>query len=71
MENLLVYAIKPIQSGDYLYMDYAQTEDVLYKQFECSCASSNCRGWITGSKEQVNDNHPDYLKFIATRAYAV
>jgi hypothetical protein len=36
---------------DYLTMDYAQTEDVLYRQFPCSCGAENCRGWITGRKE--------------------
>jgi hypothetical protein len=35
-------------------MDYAETEDTLFKQFPCSCGSSNCRGWITGRKEMVN-----------------
>jgi hypothetical protein len=32
-------------------MDYAETEDVLFKQFPCSCAAPNCRGWITGRRE--------------------
>ena len=28
-------------------------EDVLFRQFPCSCGSENCRGWITGRKEQT------------------
>ncbi|WP_339138175.1 MAG: hypothetical protein WGN25_08090 [Candidatus Electrothrix sp. GW3-4] len=32
-------------------MDYAETEDVLFKQFPCSCGSPACRLWITGRKE--------------------
>lgn len=51
MKNLRVYAIKDIKANDYLLMDYAQTEDVLFKQFPCSCGAENCRGWITGRKE--------------------
>jgi len=55
MQSLLVYATKSIRPNDYLYMDYAQTEDVLYKQFPCSCGSRNCRGWITGKNETTGD----------------
>lgn len=51
MKDLRVYAVKDIQANDYLTMDYAQTEDVLFKQFPCSCGAANCRGWITGRKE--------------------
>jgi len=53
MENLVVHAIRDIRPGDFLYMDYAQTEDVLFRQFPCSCGSENCRGWIAGRKEQI------------------
>jgi SET domain-containing protein len=51
MKNLLVFATKDIRPMEYLYMDYAQTEDYLYKQFPCSCGAKNCRGWITGRKQ--------------------
>lgn len=61
MKNLLVYAVKDIQSDEYLFMDYAQTEDVLFKQFPCSCGSENCRGWITGRKEQVSGCIPELM----------
>lgn len=61
MKSMLVHAVRDIHSGDYLYMDYAQTEDVLYRQFPCSCGSENCRGWITGRKEQLVECMPDIL----------
>lgn len=51
MENLTVTAVQDIPANSYLYMDYAQTEDVLYRQFPCSCGSIHCRGWIVGRKE--------------------
>lgn len=51
MKSLLVYATKDINPMDYLLMDYAQTEDYLYKQFPCTCGAENCRGWITGRKQ--------------------
>lgn len=51
MKNMTVTALKDIEANSYLYMDYAETEDYLFKQFPCSCGASNCRGWITGRKE--------------------
>ena len=51
MHNMTVTALQNIPSNTFLYMDYAQTEEVLYKQFPCSCGSEACRGWITGSLE--------------------
>ncbi len=51
MRNMTVTALQHIPANSFLYMDYAQTEEVLYKQFPCSCGSEACRGWITGSLE--------------------
>ena len=53
MANLTVTALQDIAANSYLYMDYAETEDYLFKQFPCSCGASNCRGWITGRKEML------------------
>ncbi len=51
MVTLTVTALRDITANSFLYMDYAETEDVLYKQFPCSCGAPNCRGWVTGRKE--------------------
>jgi hypothetical protein len=76
MKKLLVYAVKDINATEYLTMDYAQTEDILYKQFPCSCGAENCRGWITGRKElpgadavlrngfRLPDNHFDECQTV-------
>jgi SET domain-containing protein len=53
MKNLTVTALQDIPANSYLYMDYAETEDHLFKQFPCSCGASNCRGWIGGRKDIV------------------
>jgi len=45
--------LKDIPANSFLYMDYAETEDYLFKQFPCSCGSHNCRGWITGKNERL------------------
>ena len=62
MKNLKVYAVKPIKSNDYLLMDYAQTEEYLFKQFPCGCGAHNCRGWITGNKESSDSAETDFQR---------
>ncbi|MCL1980951.1 MAG: SET domain-containing protein-lysine N-methyltransferase [Proteobacteria bacterium] len=66
MVNLLVVALKDIAANTFLYMDYAETEDVLFKQFPCSCGADCCRGWITGRKEMINGEitAPQYLSHL-------
>jgi hypothetical protein len=54
MVDLTIVALKDIRANNFLYMDYAETEDILFKQFPCSCGSSNCRGWVTGRKEMIS-----------------
>lgn len=71
MANLLIYAIRDINPGDYILMDYAQTEDVLYRQFACACGAGNCRGWITGRKQSVDETDPVYQQFIQARDVAI
>jgi hypothetical protein len=52
MSRRLFVATKVINSGEIITMDYAQTEDVLFKSFFCSCGSSKCRGYVTGRLER-------------------
>ena len=53
MQKLEVWAIKAIKKNTYLYMDYKETEDYLYKTFECNCNASICRGIIRGKKDEI------------------
>lgn len=71
MKNLMVHALKPIKAYDFLYMDYAETEQKLYKQFPCSCGSAQCRGWITGYNEGINESDMQYQNFAQIRKIAV
>jgi hypothetical protein len=48
MKEMTVTALLDIPAGSYLYMDYAETEDRLFKQFPCSCGTNACRGWVCG-----------------------
>ena len=71
MKNMRVYAVRDIKPGDYILMDYAQTEDVLYRQFPCACGARNCRGWITGRKQPIDEADPLYQEFVQTQVAAV
>ncbi len=62
MNDFTIRAIKDIREGDALTMDYASTEDYLYRQFKCLCDSDNCRQWITGRREDVNEEGSLLLK---------
>lgn len=44
-------AVHPIQPGDFVTMDYAQTEDYLFRNFPCACGAVNCRREVLGRKQ--------------------
>ncbi|QEP42286.1 SET domain-containing protein-lysine N-methyltransferase [Ectothiorhodospiraceae bacterium BW-2] len=62
MQSFEVWALGDIDAQSALTMDYAATEDVLYRQFRCLCGSPNCRHWVTGRKEQINEQGLTYLQ---------
>lgn len=68
MVRLEVLALKDIRPGEILSCDYAVTEDKLFKQFPCSCGSADCRKWISGRRERVNDDGLAYLAELRTRS---
>lgn len=53
MEKRTFTATKRIEAGAFVTMDYAQTEDYLFKSFPCSCGAANCRGYVTGRLQRV------------------
>ena len=64
MQEFEVWALEDIAPDSALTMDYASTEDELYRQFRCLCGSANCRHWITGRKERVNGEGMFYLQAV-------
>lgn len=48
-DGLNVVAIKTIQPGEELTLDYADFLDEHMEPFACSCGSANCKKWITGT----------------------
>lgn len=69
MSELWLWALKDLQKGDWLSMDYAATEDKLLRQFACRCGSYNCRGWITGYDESPNADGQRFLKRWRRRSH--
>lgn len=61
VENLHVRALKDISSGEYLTIDYAATDDAVTFQFACNCRVPNCRGWVKGRAEELNEEGRAYL----------
>jgi len=61
MTHLELLALVDIPAGTRLTVDYALTEDTLFRQFPCDCGSGNCRGWITGRRETVNEKGRKHL----------
>jgi hypothetical protein len=58
-------ALRDIRPGDLLTIDYAETEDVLYRQFACHCGAPRCRHWITGRIEQPNTEGRAHMATLA------
>lgn len=55
MTTKTFYALRDISAGEWVTMDYRQTESVLYKDFVCNCGPLKCaaasQGLIQGSGE--------------------
>ncbi|MFP5499890.1 MAG: SET domain-containing protein-lysine N-methyltransferase [Gammaproteobacteria bacterium] len=62
MTYLELWSVQPIPAGALLTMDYAHTEDILFRQFRCQCGELNCRGWITGMKEPLNPEGQQFME---------
>lgn len=71
MQARQVIALRPIRPNDFLTMDYAQTEDHLFRQFPCSCSAPQCRRWITGRLELPDQTDPRYHEAMQPRRAVV
>ena len=50
MKTQTFTVLRDIHPGDYLTMDYEETEDELWRFFDCQCGSPSCKGVIMGKK---------------------
>lgn len=46
--------LRPLKAGAWLTIDYAETEDQLYRQFACQCGAAGCRRWIIGRTDAID-----------------
>ncbi len=51
LQKRVFIALKPIRPGDFVTLDYARTEDYLFRTFPCDCGATNCRGIVAGRKQ--------------------
>lgn len=51
LQKRVFIALKPIRPGDFVTLDYARTEDYLFRTFPCDCGAANCRGIVAGRKQ--------------------
>jgi hypothetical protein len=61
MVRFELVALRNIPAGDRLTIDYAATEDRLFRQFACHCGAEACRQWITGRREGPDAEGRAYL----------
>ena len=54
METRRLIALKDIAAGELLRIDYSETEDTLFKDFDCACGAFQCRQKITGRLAMKN-----------------
>ena len=64
MDAFDLIALGDIAEGELLTIDYAATEDVLYRQFACHCGAASCRHWITGRLEGPDEDGTIYLESL-------
>ncbi len=68
VETRIYFATRDIEAGELLTMDYDETEDVLFRAFNCCCGSTQCRGTIGGRlmKEGAAKRRRSKAKVVVT-----
>ncbi|HEY1721481.1 MAG TPA: SET domain-containing protein-lysine N-methyltransferase [Magnetospirillaceae bacterium] len=65
MARFELVATRDIAAGEVLTIDYALTEDKLFRQFACHCGDVDCRRWIIGRAEPISAEGQAYLQRLA------
>lgn len=66
-------AMRDIQKGEEICLDYAMCDGSNYDEFECSCGSPHCRGLITGEdwkRQELWDRYDGYFSPYLQRRIA-
>ena len=62
--QIVLVAMRDIEPGEEICMDYAMCDGSPYDEFECRCGSENCRGHITGNDWQRPELQARYHKYF-------
>jgi SET domain-containing protein len=72
--NVLVVAMRDIESGEEICFDYAMCDADDYDEFVCACGTPGCRGVITGAdwmRPELQERYAGYFSaYIARRIAA-
>jgi hypothetical protein len=71
MDAMLVTALQDIPANSWLTMDYAETEDFLFKSFPCGCDTASCRGWVLGRLQFPDVLDPAHTPSLEDAPYSM
>jgi hypothetical protein len=58
--QIVLIALRPINPGEEICIDYAMCDGSPYDEFTCQCGTANCRGQISGNDWQLPDLQARY-----------
>jgi uncharacterized protein len=64
--QITVVAMRDIQVGEQICIDYAMTDTTPYDEFECQCGAPNCRHRVTGDDWQLPELQERYKGYFST-----
>jgi len=62
--QIVLVALRDIQPGEEICIDYAMCDGSPYDEFQCQCGSESCRGRITGNDWQLPELQGRYHKYF-------
>jgi SET domain-containing protein len=69
--RIVLFALKPIATGDEITFDYATTQAGHHWTITCACGSANCRGTIADFRDMPGDRQKFYIDHGAVLPFLV
>lgn len=63
--QIALVAMRDIEPGEEVCMDYAMCDGTPYDEFPCACGAQNCRGWVTGEDWRRPDLQERYRGYFS------
>lgn len=64
--SVLVVAMRPIDAGEEITIDYAMCDSSDYDNFDCACGAASCRGRITGGDWRLPELQSRYAGWFSS-----